>query len=162
MRSKCRKDTSTKLASWKNNMQSNISHQMEVKDSVTKLKTSMHPPESTQEATMKWNLEFPVNSKQSSKSREAQIEKTYLLFQAVSITHRTVPCPFPQSLVNEKRNSGREHHKGALGTMDRTLRNRQQRNQSTRILEGYSERAISAVCPCAIVFHPPHLWRHVF
>lgn len=28
-----------------------------------KLKTSMHPPGSTQETTMKWKLEFPVNSK---------------------------------------------------------------------------------------------------
>lgn len=81
------------------------------------------------------NLNSPYISSQSSKWREAQIEKSYLLFQAVSITNTKMPCPFPQSPVQWEVEQGTwTAIKEPLEQWTELLRTGEQRNESTQVL----------------------------
>lgn len=135
MRSKCRKYTSTNPASRENKMQSNIYIRWRWRS----LPRSWRRPCAHQGALKKqqWseNLNSQYISSQSSKWREAQIEKSYLLFQAVSITNTKMPCPFPQSPVQWEVEQGTwTAIKEPLEQWTELLRTDEQRNESTQVL----------------------------
>lgn len=135
MRSKCRKYTLTNPASRESKMQSNIYIRWRWRS----LPWSWRRPCAHQGALKKqqWreNLNSPYISSQSSKWREAQIEKSYLLFQAVSITNTKMPCPFPQSPVQWEVEQGTwTAIKEPLEQWTELLRTDEQRNESTQVL----------------------------